>query len=374
MIIAVNTRILSGNLSNSKLLIRQFESIAAVHPEHEFIFISETEFPGPVINNNTIKRIVVPQQSANPLLRKLWYNYKLPSLLKKIGAAVLINADGVCSLRSKIPQCLVVNDLAFLKYPELYPKKYLRFIKSNTALYLKKAELVFTYSEVLKSEIIKKYRADDNKIVVLSPVVNQQFKPISWERKVQVKEQHTEGKDYFLFSGTIHPHSNLINLLKAFSLFKKRQKSNMQLVIASSESPQDAVFTESLQLYKYRSEVKLLTNIDDTLLAEITPAAYACINLSVLHGELSELLNAMHCEVPVIAGNLHTAIEILGDAALFASAGHPENIAEKLMLLYKDENKRNDLIQKGILHSEKYCSPAAEDAFWQNILKTMQQV
>lgn len=148
----------------------------------------------------------------------------------------------------------------------------------------------------------------------------------------------------------------------------------MQLIIASKTAPQDVAFIESLQLYKYRSEVKLLTNIDDILLAEITAAAYACINLSVLHHDINYLLNAMRCEVPVIAGNLHIAIEMLGDAALFVSTGHPENIAEKLMLLYKDENKRNDLIKKGLHQSGKYSSPAAADALWQNILKTIQQV
>jgi len=278
MIIAVNTRILSGNLSNSKQLIHQVESIAAMQPEHEFIFIAETAFPVQETVYNNVKRIVLPQQSTNPLLWKLWYNYKLPSLLKKTGAAVLISADGVCSLRSKVSQCLIINDLAFLNYPELYTKKYVRFIKSNTTLYLQKAAAVFTYSEVLKNEILKHYGLNEDKVAVISPVVTKQFTAISWERKEQVKEQYTEGKEYFLFSGDIHPKSNLINLLKAFSLFKKRQKSNMQLMIASQTAPQDAAFIESLQLYKYRSEVKLLTNVNDASLAEITAAAYACIN------------------------------------------------------------------------------------------------
>ncbi len=372
MVIAVNIRVLSGNSAISKLMVGCFEMIAVNHPEHEFIFIAEKEFD---VQNNpiqNIKKIVLPQQSSSPLLWKLWYNYKLPSTLKKIKADLLITADGVCSLRNKVPQCLFVNDLAFLHYPEWYSKKYLRFIKSNTPFFLQKAKTVFTFCDVLKNEIVQQYSVAENKITVIPATSGKKYQPLNWEVKEQVKEKYTACKEYFLFNGAIHPRSNLVNLLKAFSLFKKRQKSNMQLIIASQTVSEDAAFVESLKLYKYRSEVKLLTSLDERSLMDITAAAYACINTSPLHNEIVVLLNAMECEVPVIAGNLKVAIELLEDAALFVNSAVPENIAEKLMLLYKDENKRNELVKKGLEQAAKYSLNNTAAKLWQNILITMQ--
>ena len=372
MIIAVNSRVLSGNSAISQLMIDCFEMIAVNHPEHEFIFIAEKEFSEQKNSIKNVKKIVLPQQSGNPLRWKLWYNYKLPSLLKKVKAAVFISADGVCLLRTKVPQCLFVNDLAFLHHPEWYSKKYLRFIKSNSADFFQKATTVVTFSDVLKNEIVQRYSVAQNKITVVPATSGKKYQPLNREAKEQVKEKYTAGKEYFLFNGSVHPRSSLVNLLKAFSFFKKRQKSNMQLIIASQTVSEDAAFVECLKLYKYRNEVKLLTSLDERSLYEITASAYACINTASLHSDIVILLNAMECEVPVIAGNLNVAIEILGDAALFVNSSLPENIAEKLMLLYKDENKRTGLIKKGIEQSTKYSLSETADQLWENILTTMQ--
>ncbi len=372
MVIAINFRILSGNSAISKMMIDCFERVASSHTEHEFIFIGEKNFDEQKGGLKNIKQIVLPQQSKNPLLWKLWYNYKLLAVLKKYKADILITADGVCSLRTKLPQYLLVNDLAFLSHPEWYSKKYNRFIKTNTSVFLQKAKSIIVFSNVIKEKIQQQYKVDEKKIAVLYPGVNRNYQPANTEEKEVVKEKYTEGKEYFLFSGAIHPRSNLINLLKAFSLFKKRQKSNMQLIIASDTVSEDKAFVGSLQLYKFRTEIKLLENLDQDLLQKITASAYACINTSPLHTDIASLLNAMQCEVPVIAGNLYAAIEQFGEAALYANESVPEDIAEKLMLLYKDENKRNDLIKKGVQQSAKFNPDATAIQLWQNILATIQ--
>jgi len=361
--------VLSGNAAISKLLMDCFETLAADHPEHEFIFIAEKEFAEKKINFKNVKHLVLPQQTSNALLWQLWYNYKLPSALKKISATILVNADGACSLRTKVPQCLLVNNLA-LNYPGWYSKNYLRFIKSNSARFMGKAKTIVTFSHVLKNEFVKRYGAEENKIMVIPPTSGKQYQPLNWEAKEKLKEKYSGGKEYFLFNGTVHPANKLMNLLKAFSLFKKRQKSNMQLIIASQSISEDNAFVESIQSYKYRDEIKLMTDLDENTIKEITSAAYACINTSVLQNEMVELLHAMESEVPVLAGNFHVAIEIFGDAALYINPDSPENIAEHLMDLYKDENKRNELVKKGLEQSSKYNLKNTAGQFWQSILAT----
>jgi glycosyltransferase involved in cell wall biosynthesis len=59
------------------------------------------------------------------------------------------------------------------------------------------------------------------------------------------------GNEYFIYSGEIGTHKNLLNLLKAFSAFKKRQKSNMQLLIAGKcLDGNTKIFLKALRLFK----------------------------------------------------------------------------------------------------------------------------
>ena len=49
--------------------------------------------------------------------------------------------------------------------------------------------------------------------------------------------------------------NDLLNLLKAFSVFKKRQKSNWKLVLTGNLRQYDKKFLEDLRTYKYRDDV-----------------------------------------------------------------------------------------------------------------------
>ena len=195
------------------------------------------------------------------------------------------------------------------------------------------------------------------------------FKPSAWQQKDAVKEKYTEGLEYFLHTGPVNTGSNLITLLKAFSFFKKRQKSNMQLLLASKSVVTDKEFIKSLASYKYRDEVKLLDNLSEENIAQITAAAYALIYPSFYNACGTSLLHAMQSDIPVITGNNTAMPEICGDAALYINPNDFNDIAEKMMLLFKDEDLRNQLIIKGRHQAGMYNWDKTADKVWGIILK-----
>ena len=73
-----------------------------------------------------------------------------------------------------------------------------------------------------------------------------------------MKGKYADGNEYFIYTGEIGSNKNLLNLLKAFSAFKKRQKSNMQLLIAGKPGWKYEEFLENLRLFRFKEEVKLL--------------------------------------------------------------------------------------------------------------------
>lgn len=362
MIIAINTRILSGDETASKILIRWFENIAAENRQHQFYFISNQELQLSALSN--VKSVVIKQQSFSPLLWKIWYNYTLPAVLKKIKADLLVSADGVCSLRTKIPQFVLVNELGFFNHPDYYNKRYVSFIKANMPLCCKKAARIITFSEAVKNDMVNRFAIEERKVLVSSFDTDKKFQPLSWDEKQQVKDTHTEGNEYFLFKGAIHSRANLTNLLKAFSLFKKRQKSSTQLVLVVDKIPVKDTFVESLRLYKYRNEVKLITGLGEEDGIALMASALCAIHLSPFYSDLHFLQSALSCEVPVIAGHTKQAEELLQGAALYADPLSIDSISTQLMLVYKDEKKQSELVQKG---RQLPTSPPGKNA-WEMIV------
>ena len=94
---------------------------------------------------------------------------------------------------------------------------------------------------------------------------------------------------------------------------------------------------------------------------------------SLFEGFGVPVLEAMQSDVPVITSLNSSMQEIAKEAALYADPESPADIAEKMMLLYKDEKLRNQLIEKGRLNSREYNWNRAAEHLWQSIEKAMNQ-
>jgi glycosyltransferase involved in cell wall biosynthesis len=370
MIIAVNTGATTSGFLNSTadFIFECFSILANQYPQHQFIYFTEEEFGKKNSTSKNITAINAGPKSKNPLLFQYWLNYKLPSLLRKHKVDVFVST-GYCSLRTKVPQCIIVNNLSFLQQPQYFKKNWLRFYKNNTAKFLGKVKSIVTVSQFLQQEIAGHYNIPVDKIYVAHPGIGNHFKPATWQQKDNIRDNYTQGLEYFLYSGAIHPQQNLITLLKAFSFFKKRQKSNMQLIIASANAAADDALIKSLSTFKYRHEVKILENTPPDLLAQITASAYAMVYPSQYDCFGVSPARAMQCDVPVIISNTTALIETCGDAALYINPDDFNDIAEKMMLLFKDEDLRNQLIIKGRQQAGLFSWDKTAAAVWEAVNK-----
>jgi glycosyltransferase involved in cell wall biosynthesis len=366
MRIAVNTRfLLSDQLEGcGYFLCEIFKRITRNHPEHEFIFIIDRPYDQRFIFSDNITPVVVGPPARHPILWKLWYDIRIPSVLKKYKADVFVSCDGYCSLSTAIPQCLVVHDLAFLHFPAFIPKTHQLYMKRYTPRFIDKAAVTVTVSEFSKKDILTQYKTDANKIAVVHNAAKEQFHPVSEKEKEETKNRYTEGKDYFVYVGSIHPRKNLMNLLKAFSVFKKKQKSGLKLIIAGRLAWKYNSFVESLKTYKYRSDVILTGYLPEEELTRIIGSAYALVYPSLWEGFGVPVLEAMRCDVPVITSLGSAMEEITGNTALYANPADYNDIADKMVLLYKDESLRSALIRKGREKEKEYSWDRSAEQMW----------
>ena len=368
MIIAVNTRLRKETQPEGyeKFLFTCLGQLTKKYPQHQFLFIFDKPYAENLSFTKNVLPIVAGPETSNSLRLQYWFNFKIPALLRRYKADVFISMEGICSLRTKKPQCLAVTNLGFVQQPALQKKWLAGFYKKLTPAFLAKAKSIVTVSGFAKSVLIDHYKINADRVDVICPGVDEIFKPMDWDEKEVIKEKKADGKAYFLFSGDINSNSNHINLLKAFSFFKKRQKSNMMLLIAGRADEQ---FVKDLKTYKFRDEVKLLENLSTEELAKITAAAYAMV-YPVFYSDLAlPALQAMKCNTPVIVSNTCALPSICGNATLYCNPGDFKDIAENLMLVFKDEDKVKELVAAGKVQIQKHNWENAAAKLMQSIQK-----
>ena len=205
-------------------------------------------------------------------------------------------------------------------------------------------------------------------MILSAPLVNS--KPFS-EKEIQaIKDEYTEGKEYFVFTGTIHPQNNLVGLLKAFSIFKKRQLSNFKLVIAGRTGSRSAAILKSVETYQFRKDVIVKRNIDAEEMRKFVAGAYALIDLSSIDKNESQILNAMVYGTPVIA---HTSLLVKKTDEEFVLLVDPKDhhaVASQMMALYKDERMRSALIEQARQRAQTYHAGRVASLFWDLIQQT----
>lgn len=335
--------------STQKLIVETFIWLIPQHPEHKFIVLMDKRSAEQIPLFSNIETIIIKPVSKNTFLKKIWFDVKLPTMLKKVKADLFISFHNTCSTNVAIPQCLFIQD-----------------IEKTKRTHIKKVQLLFVTNYLMKKELVEKYRVPEKKITVVYPSANKMFEPINEEEKERIKNKYTDNKEFFLFNSVFPRQEDLIDLLKSFSHFKKRQQSNFKLLLTT---PINSFFENSLSSYKYRNDIRFVDINDKKEEALITASAYAVVLPFNNNEDVIASLNAMRSGVPVIAMKNSIVYEVAEVAALYAEIA--KDIGERMIQVYTDENYRFKLIEKGKEVATTYTDEKAAKIFWQSILKVL---
>jgi glycosyltransferase involved in cell wall biosynthesis len=184
-----------------------------------------------------------------------------------------------------------------------------------------------------------------------------------------VKDRFTDGAEYFLYHGAFNDIDAAILLLKAFSRFKRRQKSSWKLVLAPEESP--GKLEELLATYKYRHDVVMVHSPGPEVVQALYAGAYCFVQPAAPTYFGTALLRALSWGLPIIATG--ASREWAGSAALYFDDDNEESLAEHLMALYKDEALRQKLVQAATKQAAEFSWQPLIDAICSKNQEAKQQ-
>lgn len=366
MKIAVNTRfLLKGKLEGiGWFTFEILKRITEDHPEHEFYFLFDRPFDKSFVFSKNVKPIVLFPPARHPFLWYWWFEISVKNALNKIKPDVFVSTDGYLSLSTQVPTLLVIHDLAFEHYPEYVNKISSAYYKYFTPKFCRKAAHIATVSNYSKQDIIKQYQIDSAKITVTYNGANEKFKPTSEVHKIEVCNQFTKGKKYFVYAGSLHPRKNIARLFAAFEIFKAKTKSEMQLVLAGARGWMLKEIDDTYQAMKYKEEVIFTGHLETDDLIKVIAGSEAMVYVSVFEGFGIPIIEAMNCEVPVITSNITSMPEVAGNAALLVNPLNTQEIADAMIKIADNPFLKNELIAKGNIQKQHFNWNNTAEKIW----------
>jgi|YNPMSStandDraft_1061717.scaffolds.fasta_scaffold03417_2 glycosyltransferase involved in cell wall biosynthesis len=373
MNILINTRLLlSDKLEGIGWFTHELLSrIVKIHPEHTFYFLFDRNYDKKFIYSENVIPLVYGPPARHPFLYLLWFEFVIPKVIKRYKIDLFFSPDHFLSLRAKVPSLLAIHDLNFIHNPENLPFFEALYYKYFVPKYIKKANGLVCVSEYTKNDVINNFNVDSKKIDVVYNAPNIKGKILTEAEKNEVRKKYTGGFPFFIYLGSLHRRKNTDRILKAFDLFAEETKGAVYMLFVGKPMWKDKIIDEAYNKLKHKDKVIFTGYLKSDEVAKILASSLALVFVSLFEGFGVPLVEAMSLGIPVITSNVTAMPEIAKDAAIFVNPKSVEEIKNAMIVLYKDENLRNSLIQKGLQRSLEFSWDLSAEKLWEAIVKIM---
>lgn len=374
MVIAVNARTLRSVPCDGIgwFTYEVVSRIVKSHPEHRFILIGDRPFRTPPIVAANAEYITVRPRTVHPALWYLWHEFRLPPVLKQIGADIFLAPDGIIPLRTDVPCLPVIHDLNHEHRPEDIPiiaRNYYRYFFRRFA---KKAVRITTVSHFSAGDIAKEYGVDPGKIDVVPNGVAEIFSPPEGDEAELTRKEYTAGRPYFLFVSNFSPRKNIGTLIKAYDIFRRESGGEHVLLLAGKRLYLTGEIDRMLEASPYSGDIMFTGSVSRDVLRRLYGGAEALTFVPWFEGFGIPVVEAMRCGTPCILSDTSSLPEVSGGAALCAGPAGAGAIAEAMARLVNDGALRRRLSQQGIINSQRYTWEKAAEEMWKSIVKAIE--
>jgi len=241
---------------------------------------------------------------------------------------------------------VTIHDMTLMLFPEWHPRARVSSMASEIARSLEIADHVLADSASTRDDIVKHFSIRPERISVVPLAAAQSFKPLPATEVQQVLSDWGLVPDaYLLFMGTIEPRKNLLRLLQAAELAGNRAGP---LVLAGADGWRSDEVARRIQSLRRAGRLTYLGYVPDEARPALINGARGFVYPSLYEGFGLPVLEAMACGVPVLASNVSSLPEVVGDAGLMVDPADVDSIAQGMVRLWEDETLRRELSARGL--------------------------
>jgi glycosyltransferase involved in cell wall biosynthesis len=254
---------------------------------------------------------------------------------------------------------ITIHDLIPYIMPETVGRGYLLKFLKEMPLVIENSDGIITVSEFSKQDILKFFPIDEKKIFVTPLAADKKYVPLEKAYcRDFLKNAYNLTHPFILYLGGFSERKNVSSALIAFSKVYKDLDKKYNLVIVGGYKD------SSQRLVKLASELGIDSHVVFTgfVPEEHLPIFYNCCDTfiypSFYEGFGLPPLEAMNCGTPVIASNLTSIPEVVGDGGILINPYDIAEISSAIGNLLSNEKLKEDLSYRGLKRAKNFS--------WQN--------
>ena len=261
------------------------------------------------------------------------------------------------------PYVVTIHDMANLFFEEEHGNLRMQLRRFRFRRGLKRANRVIAVSDATRrdveglmgvpSERIRRvYNAPD-------PGFRADHAAATADEKQRIMERYQINYPFLLYAGNIRRHKNVPRLVEAFAVVREQMASHpvykdLRLVIIGDTISQYPAVRQTVIKSRVEAVVRFLGFVPFETLRCFYETAAAFVFPSRYEGFGLPPLEAMACGAPVVASNVSSLPEVVGDAAVLVNPENVFDIARGIRDVLLDDAMREDLIRRGRVQASRF--------------------
>jgi glycosyltransferase involved in cell wall biosynthesis len=321
-------------------------------------------------------------------LMRLWHRLRIPLPVEAIVGKVDLFHSPDFTLPPTlpgVPTLLTVHDLSFIRDPESAWPSLRAFLNKTVPRSVKRATHVLADSQATKDDLIELFGTPAGKITVLYSGVETRFAPVRDRAEIDcVCAKYQLPRPFILSVGTLQPRKNYARLIEAFGKIIQHPERNegeskdadratsphsstaplqgsaqnasqdFHLVITGGKGWMFETIFEQVKRSGLEGRVHFPGFVDDADLPALYSAADLFAYVSLYEGFGLPLLEAMACGTPVVASNVSSLPEVVGEVGLQVDPRDGDAITRALREMIERPELRKRSIEMGLERAKSF--------------------
>ena len=250
---------------------------------------------------------------------------------------------------------VVIHGLEYEIIKEAYSFWERFYMRHSIKFSCRWAKKIIAVSKNTKKDLMELYNVPENKIEVVYAGISSHSER-SEESRDLIPRSFANAQDdgYLLFIGRLEKRKNIIGIISAFEVLKKRYNIPFKLALIGRTGFGYQEIKNKIEDSKYKTEIIETGFLNEKEKCALMKGSKVFLFPTLYEGFGLPILEAQALGVPVVTSNVSSLPEVGGDSVAYCNPQEPESIAAAIYKVINDENFKDALIGKGYENIKKF--------------------
>lgn len=296
-------------------------------------------------------------------LRSVWEKTLLPNVLRRIHPDVWHSPLTLIPAGGDFAKVATVHDIAFILYPEVQPRSYRKYWIQKHREACERADRIICVSESTRRDLLAHFEIDPSRVAVVHEAGDPSMTART-DAKVDPDLLARFGLplDFLMFVGTLEPRKNLPFLLSVYETAAGEGIDLPPLAVVGGKGWLQSGLAD--RIAGLGDRVRMLGYLGRSDLEALYHATRLVLVPSRYEGFGLQAAEAMACGAPLIAADVSSLPEVVGEGGILLPIDSPRVWVDKIRELLDNGDALREISTKAQVQAARFSwRRAAEETF-----------